>query len=326
MSRNRIFLFLCATSLLLAAVVRLDWVTGLGGKLERDSASRITGVDLRGTWVTDTELLDLARIPTLVKIDLSHTRISDEGMLHLKPAKQIVDLNLYYAEQITDQGMAAIRDWKNLRHLNLRGTRVSNGTMAIIGTLPQLETLDIANTQVTSVGWDAMGSLTHVKELALSFSSYTGSSGVAKVNDGAFQVLRLLPTLQTLDLGGPKAGGRGKLERAGSALSSGITTVISQLKALKVLKLSYSQIDADGLKILSSMPNLQKLLLSDCPRVDDHAIAALARFPSLKYLDVQETKMTPAGVAALQQAKPGIVILSGGPVQRTAPTVPEGDR
>src|SRR6478672_4681777 len=88
-----------------------DWVTGLGGKVEKDAAGNVTGVRLRGTWVTDAELLDLARLPKLTRLDLSHTRISDEGMLFLRPAGGIRELNLFYAEQITDQGMAAIRDW-----------------------------------------------------------------------------------------------------------------------------------------------------------------------------------------------------------------------
>ena len=64
----------------------LDWVDGLGGKIERDAAGSVIAVHLRGTWVSDSELLDLARLPKLERLDLSHTRITDEGLLHLKPA------------------------------------------------------------------------------------------------------------------------------------------------------------------------------------------------------------------------------------------------
>jgi hypothetical protein len=88
----------------------------------------IVAVHLRGTWVSDTELLDLARLPKLERLDLSHTRITDEGLLHLKAAPHIKDLNLYYAEQVTDQGITAIREWKHLKRLNLRGTRISDGS------------------------------------------------------------------------------------------------------------------------------------------------------------------------------------------------------
>ena len=64
----------------------------------------------------------LAAMPDLESLDLSHTRITDEGMLRLKDAPKISDLNLFYAEWITDQGMTAIRDWKHLKRLNVRGT------------------------------------------------------------------------------------------------------------------------------------------------------------------------------------------------------------
>ncbi len=85
---------------------------------------------------------------------MSHTRISDEGMRNLKPATKIHELKLYYSEQITDQGMTAIKDWKMLKRLNLRGTRISNGTLEILSHMPHLEALDIASTQVTDNGME----------------------------------------------------------------------------------------------------------------------------------------------------------------------------
>ena len=55
----------------------------------RDAAGRITGVDLRGTWVTDTDLRKLAQLPRLSYLDLSLTRITDQGMQELKNAPAI---------------------------------------------------------------------------------------------------------------------------------------------------------------------------------------------------------------------------------------------
>jgi hypothetical protein len=57
-------------------------------------------------------MLNLAAMPDLESLDLSHTRITDEGMLRLKSAPKISDLKLFYAEWITDQGLTAIRDWE----------------------------------------------------------------------------------------------------------------------------------------------------------------------------------------------------------------------
>ncbi len=295
-------LVLLLTARALLGASGLDWVDSLGGRIDRDAAGEVIAVHLRGTWVSDTELLDLARLSKLERLDLSHTRITDEGLMHLKAARQIKELNLYYAEQITDQGMAAIRGWKNLKRLNLRGTRISDGALAIVGGLTQLEALDIAYTQFTDNGLDALVPLTQLKDFAI---------GRSKLGKNALEVLRLLPTLEYLDLGGPRSGGGGLRDREGTPMPDDLPRAISTLKQLHVLKLSYSQIGADGLRILSSLDRVEKLALEGSLRVDDQALAELGKWKSLHYLDAQETKATPQGVAALEKAKPGIVILSG---------------
>jgi internalin A len=316
MSWHRIFVLFSILPLFAASSP--DWVDGIGGKIDRDAAGQVIGLHLRGTWVTDTELLDVARLPKLVRLDLSHTRITDEGLLHLKPAKQIQDLNLFYAEQITDQGMAAIQDWKNLKRLNVRGTRIFDGTLAIVSGLTQLEALDIAYTQVTDNGLDSLVTLTQLKELSI---------GRSKLGKNALEVLHLLPTLEYLDLGGPHPGPGGYRAKPGTPMPEDVPRAISTLNQLRVLKLSYSQIGAEGLRTLATLDHVEKLSLEGSPHVDDQAVAELAKWKGLKYVDVQETNVTPQGVVALEKAKPGIVILSGrGPFPATKPKPSEPRR
>src|SRR5256885_7111768 len=129
MLKRRIFLVLPFLILSAAPLVAFEtggavdtgWIARLGGKIERDSAGRIVAVNLRGSWINDAEMIELARMPDLERLDLSHTRISDEGMLNLKPAPKISDLNLFYSEWITDQGMTAIKEWKLLKRLDQIG-------------------------------------------------------------------------------------------------------------------------------------------------------------------------------------------------------------
>ena len=303
-ARSLVFLFAIPA---LYGASSLDWVDGLGGRIDRDALGDVIGVHLRGSWVSDTELLDLAQLPKLEFVDLSHTRITDDGLLHLKSLRQIRDLNLYYAEQVTDQGMTAIRDWKNLKRLNVRGTRISDGTLAIVSGLAQIESLDIAYAPFTDNGLDALVTLTQLKELSI---------GRSRLNKNALEVLRLLPTLEYLDLGGPHPGAGGLRDTTGTPMGEDVPRAVSSLPALRVLKLGYSQIGAEGLEILGSLERVEKLALEGCSRVDDAAIAQLAKWKSLKYLDVQETKVTSQGVAALQKAKPGIVVLLAGRFRR----------
>jgi internalin A len=313
MLKAGIFLLLIVGGMLQAGDVT-DWVAGLGGKVQRDAAGNVVGVNLRGTWVDNVEMIDIARLPKLQRLDLSHTRITDEGMLHLKPASQIEDLNLYYAEWVTDQGMTAIKNWKKLKRLDVRGTRISNGTLEIVSHMPQLEALDISNSQVTDNGMDMLITLTNLKELSL---------GQGRGSAGDLGFLRVLTTLTSLDIGGakptpPDMGGSRKVGRdPAPPLPENTIKAMAELKELRVLKMGYTGVSAADLKYLSVLQHVEKLGLQECPRVDDAALAELVSWKSLKYLDLQDTKVTEQGVAALRKAKPGLVILTtlGSPPQ-----------
>ena len=61
----------------------------------------------------------------------------------------------------------------------------------------------------------------------------------------------------------------------------------------------------------ASLSKLEKLGLEACSRIDDQALKVLAEWKSLKYLDIQETKVTPDGVQSLKKQRPELVILSG---------------
>ena len=119
----RCVVFVCL--LLLAAPLNIhanpDWITAAGGTITRDRAGNVIAIDLRASWVTDADLPQLAALPHLAQLDLSHTRITDHGLQQLKNAPAITELNLYYAEQVTDEGMAAIKGWKRLKRLEDEG-------------------------------------------------------------------------------------------------------------------------------------------------------------------------------------------------------------
>ena len=63
--------------------------------------------------------------------------------------------------------MTAIRGWKHLKRLNLRGTRISDATLEMVSRIGGLEALDIANTAVTDNGLDYLITLVNLKELSL---------------------------------------------------------------------------------------------------------------------------------------------------------------
>ncbi len=301
---RRLLLVLIASPLL-AVGPDTDWIARLGGNVEHDPAGRIVAVNLRGSWINDVEMIALARMPDLERLDLSHTRISDEGMLNLKPAPKIKELKLFYSEWVTDQGLTAIKGWKNLKRLDVRGTRISDGTMEIVSHLTGLEALDIAHTEVTDVGLENLITLINLKELAV---------GRGRLSNSGLVVLRMLPTLTLLDLSGarptspdsPRGGG------GGLGIPEETLKAMTGLKDLRMLYLGFSSITPDQLRTLAVLEKVEKLGLQGCNRVDDTALAELAKWKSLKYVDVQEAPVTERGLAELRTAKPSLKIISGG--------------
>ena len=91
------------------------WIEDLGGAVIRSPQGKVTGVDLRGTWVTDTDLRRLNQLPDLTYLNLSLTHITDQGMQELRNLPAVTELDLYFAEYVTDEGVAAIKGWKKLR-------------------------------------------------------------------------------------------------------------------------------------------------------------------------------------------------------------------
>lgn len=275
----------------------LTWVSQAGGAMTRDAKGHIVAIDLRASWAGDSDLASLAEVPTLTRLDLSETRISDHGLRQLKTAPMIADLNLRYAELITDEGISALKNWKHLARLNIEGTKITDSALEQLSTLTSLQALNIGSVQVTDAGLEALTSLTNLKELTL---------GGDKLTDAGLQPLRQLPGLTFLDLGGVQRTDSGMWSV--SFTQSGLEAIAS-LKDLKRLRLQGTLMTARALETIKNLPRLEQLDLHDCAQVGDDAIPVLSAMRTLRWLDMSGTKLSSAGFAKLQLERPDCRIL-----------------
>jgi Leucine-rich repeat (LRR) protein len=234
-----------------------------------------------------------------LRLDLSLTRVSDHGLQLLKNAPGITDLNLRYAELITDAGLVAVKGWKHLKRLNLRGTKITDTTLQHLSSVTSLEALDIGFVQVTDVGLDALTSLPNLKELAI---------GGNKLTDVGLQPLRQMPGLIALDLSGQQRTDSGLWS---ISLTEPGLDAIATLKNLRHLRLNGTGISARGLEKLKTLVQLERIDLQGCARIGDDAAPVLAAFPALHLVDLTGTAVTEKGIAALRHAKPECKILTG---------------
>ncbi|MEP7365523.1 MAG: hypothetical protein ABI972_19895 [Acidobacteriota bacterium] len=292
------------------------WIEDLGGVVTRDTAGRVTGVDLRATWVTDTDLRKLLRFPQLTQLDLSLTHITDQGMQELKNAPGIVDLNLRFAEYVTDEGLAAIKNWKKLKRLSVHGTKISDTTLEHIAGITTIESLDIGSAMVTDVGLDRLSSLVNLKELTM---------GGNELGDAGLQALRQLPGLTYLDLNGRQGTDSNvwtlSMSDAGldalmtlkdlRELRFGCTSLGVGIEGTRFATVSMMSVTARWLARMKAYPKLEKLKLQGCDRVGDDAMSVLAGYPALKEVDLKGTSVTEKGVAILGAAKPKLKVYTG---------------
>src|SRR5262245_24414701 len=253
---------------------------------------------MRASWVTDSDMRRLAELPYLTHLDLSLTRITDHGLQQLKNAPGIVDLNLYYAEQITDEGVSALKNWKRLRRLSLRGTKITDTTLEHLANVTTLEALDAGFAQITDVGLERLAPLRNLKELVI---------GGNKLTDTGLQSLRLFPGLTSLSLGGSQRTDSGLWSI--SLTESGLDA-ITTLKELRELRLDGSPVSARWLEKLKALNKLERLSLQRCKRLGDDAAPLFASWPSLRILDLKGAAMTDKGLADLRRAKPNARIFN----------------
>jgi Leucine-rich repeat (LRR) protein len=205
----------------------------------------------------------------------------------LAALENVTDLSCYYAEFITEDGVAHLRNWKHLERLNLRGTKVTSKVFDTLAKLTSLRSLDIAFTQIEDDGFEQLAALTKLESLAI---------GGNRLSGAALPLLKLLPSLEDLDVGGIQRVDSGLW---GLPLTDENLKRIAQLTHLRSLSLVGATLNDRGvdrpgnpeaerseirdLSMLTALVNLEKLDVSRLP-VTEETLRPLRRMPKLREL------------------------------------------
>ena len=269
-------------------------------------------LNLRGTDITDTSLAYIAALPNLRSLDISFTQITDVGMEHLA-------------------SLAALED------LNLGGNKISGVGLHVLKLLPNLKTLSFYGIQRRNAGWgwapvvtdlelDTIALLSGLEELNVGFGVGLGTPRPSDLGpaDGEAEC-RIAGGTRITDLGLSKLAKLTKLralDLSGAAVTSAGLTALAQLPELRRLSLWNAQSLDDGAAAhLARVPKLAILDLSDTP-VGDDTLLRVADLPALERLYVNDTRVSAAGVAALQKARPRMLVASATRPGRRIPLSP----
>ena len=293
-----------------------------GARVERDARGEIASLDITGSWVSDADLERIAGLTKLNRLVLAHTRVTDAGFAHLAGLKTVRELDCYYAEFFTADGLAHLGAWQSLERLVLRGTRVTSKALEHIARLKGLRSLDLGHTQIDDANLDLLAELPLLETLSL---------GGNRISAGGLAQLRLLKGLRHLDLGGVQRVDSGEwgivLNRATLGEIGGLTGLrslnlagatltdtgadrpglkesirqniegfdrLSRLANLEVLDVSRLPISTAALAPLAALPRLRDLRASLAPSLGEAAVPVLLRFPALAKVRLDGSLPAPA--------------------------------
>ena len=271
----------------------------------------ITRLTLGGSrQLTDEGVRHLARMPQLEHLELSGASVSDRGLEVLRHLPNLRTLQLGWHRSVTDAGLAHLRSCERLEVVDLMGSPVGDGAidalqgkahlrelktgrlvtdagLAMLGTLPALETL-LLDGPFTDDGLARLRGLTRLADLDLFWHA-------KNVTSAAFAHLVDLPNLRSIGADGELSDNRAmqyygrmpglqRLRAQGTVASDEGFESLSASRTLESLWTRETpHLGNRGFVALSRMPALRSLGVS-CRQVDDLALASLPSFPALREL------------------------------------------
>ena len=163
-----------------------------------------------------------------------------------------------------------------------------DGDIALIAELPDLESLDLSGTMVTSNGLQQLGSLPKLNSLSVAGT---------RVRDLRESLAKKLPSLTKLDL-------------QNSSITDASVASVNGFNRLVNVDFGGTRLTAAGLANLNSLPELQTLGLSgtSVSRLD-HLTAD--RFSNMSRLNLLGTRVTANEIVAVRERMPNMEIVSG---------------
>jgi Leucine-rich repeat (LRR) protein len=271
--RPEIHLFAYAANLTPAVVKQLQRLTSLtslslyGPKVPEGALAQLKGLpnlqDLDLTFemtgAPPMVVKEISELPKVRRLKLRYGKLSDPMLADLKSMKDLEELNLDDTVELTDEGVKALKDLPRLRALKILSKKV---TPAGLGALEGLRTLKFSSSNDALKGWEALGSLKNLEELALD----------ARGCEAALGALKDVPGLKTLTLMGVRGSDESLRPLQGFArlqelriYGTGFTgSGLQGLTGLRSLRVSCDMLkDAAMLETVKSLKSLVKLTVSD---------------------------------------------------------------
>ncbi len=204
---------------------------------------------------------------------------------------QIVDLRAD-CDKLGDDGYRLIGKVTSLKSLSLSGKTMSDNQLAMLSGLTNLESILLNGTELSDDGYRHFAAFPKLKRLSL----FHPSRNVENFTGAGLAHLKALPNLERLTFAGATAG-------------DAAFQAVAEIQQLKEFSQWHNLESPQAIEHLTKLPNLRVLKIGQrlpsrgrplTPSLDDATLTVIAGMKTLEKLDLQEARLSLAGLKHLQ--------------------------
>lgn len=248
------------------------------------SCTSLKKLSLSGKTLDDATLPLLAGLVELEEFSTNNTQLSDQGYRHFAAMVKLKKLALFHPSwdraEFTGEGLAHLKDLPHLERLTFAGTTTGDRAFEAIGTLTQLKELHFWHTMHTPAGNEHLKKLTNLTVLRIGQRLPRGNPPPPPSFDAA--TIKLIAAMPSLE----------RIELFEAVFTADDLLPLKQLPRLKALKISQTDITlADVETLRAAMVGVK---VEHLPITEEDRAATLVK--KLK-LEVLPTSAAPATAA-----------------------------
>lgn len=250
--------------------------------------------------LADEWLRKAADMPHLTSLDVAHASgVTNGGLRALAQSKSLRHVGLDGCWALGDEGVAELAAIDELRSLRLQGC-----AMRTVVRLPQLTSLGLGRSALSSGVRNIASACPALEKLDLSGCDQIGDDAVASICE--------LRHLTHLNLSSTRISDASvchlqKLRLVNVSLDCNklthvtITALAGRMPSLRCLSLrNVRGVTDHALEALRQLPELRRLVLEGCKSITDKGLEALGSIRSLRFLDVGECALSRAAIERLE--------------------------
>ncbi|MBT6460019.1 MAG: adenylate cyclase [Planctomycetaceae bacterium] len=292
------------------SVLRLRRTSISDEQLGRFITLKLRMIDLRNTNITDDGLVHLAKIKSLVDIQLEKSKVTDIGIQRLA-GLNLKSFNANYCTSISNRSLAVLAAMPSMEQIQLDYTKINDTGMAVLTTASRLTRLRIRGVDITGAGLAHISQLKNLSRLNLRDTS---------LDDAGLTVIAALPTIDWLDISECRLAtpdGLGQLKKASTLTyldlwetktNDDVLATFGGLTKLKFLNLKATYVTDNSLPVLLKLTELAELNVAGT-QLTDTSFLALGKIPSLKKLNVANTDIGFDTIDSLTESRSDLEVI-----------------